>query len=938
MKLKFKADATDVLIFVIFAFFLLYVVCLGVLNFPTLALEGHFYGLNPFPAFAPSRIAATLVLFFLFLAGIFMSVSSYFFERESGIGFSTEKSDKGYSRWCKEKEMKQGYKMAMIRPGEDQTKAAGVPLILKDNEVWVDNGEYHSLVIGATGSGKTQTVIFPTVNVLAKKRESMIITDPKGEIYENTSNMLREKGYNVLILNFRDPQQGNAWNPLSLPYRIYKSGNQDKAIELLDDLAANILYEEKSGNADPFWEKTSADYFSGLALGMFEDTTEDKVNLNTISLMTTVGEEKFGGGTYIKSYFETKDPSSAAYTNASGTIMAPNETKGSIISVFKQKIKLFASRENLSEMLSHSDFDLKTIGEKPTALFIVIQDEKKTYHSLVTILLKQCYETLISVAQEHGGKLPIRTNFLLDEFANMPPLKDITTMITAARSRQVRFTMIIQNFAQLDQVYGKENAETIKGNCGNIIYLITTELKALEEISKMCGEVKSKKDDKTASTPLVTISELQRMKQFEVIIMRIRQAPFKTKFTPDFKMHWDKEYPKATYPTREKQEVHTFDIREFVKEKKKEKLMEMMNNPQGAAGVPGGMGLPPMGGMPGMGNMPGMTNPSNMSSGLGGMPPLPGMGKTPGIPNMPQSNSGISSSSRLAKSGFNVDDLVKKIDAKIAQIEAEEKKKKEQEATPKDMSKERETVQEAVIQEKIKEEDIKPENGPSTTDVKEQQVEPPKTEILLKPTQTKEETSSDDESSGAVQTQLDLNTDSSLSKESKESETKEEETKPKTGFSSSDLKMDFKAPKIEEKNEPVEEPAKEEKPKTSFSSSDLKMDFPLPKSKKVETESNVVMSLPEQKKEVGTKPRTMSMNDLLSSSSFKPEEIKEQSTITPVENREETTNAQSMESVMQEPVKETPKEPTEAIVHQDQIPAKEIDVTDDQFFDDFFDD
>jgi type IV secretory pathway TraG/TraD family ATPase VirD4 len=92
-------------------------------------------------------------------------------------------------------------------------------------------------------------------------------------------------------------------------------------------------------------------------------------------------------------------------------------------------------------MLSHSDIDITTIGKQKTVLFIVIQDEKKTYHSLVTILLKQCYETLIAVAQENGGKLPIRTNFLLDEFANMPPLKDITTMITAARSRQIRFLM-----------------------------------------------------------------------------------------------------------------------------------------------------------------------------------------------------------------------------------------------------------------------------------------------------------------------------------------------------------------------------------------------------------------------------------------------------------------------------------------------------------------
>lgn len=705
MKLKFKADLQDVVIFFLFSILLFFIIALGVANISTIASDGVFAGINIGIAFAKDKITATLTFYFLALAGIFMSVSSYFFEREKGFGFGTEKSNKGYSRWAKEKEIESQQNIEMIYQNEDKTKAAGIPLFMKKDQVWVDNGEYHNLVIGATGSGKTQTIIFPTVETLAKNRESMIITDPKGEIYEQTSNMLREKGYNVLILNFRDPQQGNAWNPLSLPYRMYRSGNSDKAIELLDDLAANILYEEKSGNADPFWEKTSADYFSGLALGLFEDTEEDRVNLNSISVMTTVGEEKFGGSTYIKEYFNAKDPAGAAYTNASGTIMAPNDTKGSIIAVFKQKIKLFASRENLSEMLSHSDIDLETIGEKPTALYIVIQDEKKTYHPLVTILLKQCYETLIGVAQKHGGKLPVRTNFLLDEFANMPPLKDITTMITAARSRLIRFTMIIQNFAQLDQVYGKENAETIKGNCGNIIYLITTELKALEEISKMCGEVKSKKDDKTASTPLVTISDLQKMKQFEVIILRLRLNPFKTKFIPYFK--WDiKRYPKAEYPHREKQEVHTFDLKEFVKAQKKEKLAEMMKNGTTPPGFPN---LPNMGGMPGMPGMGGMPNMMGMPNigGMNGMPPTPNpnmnrageipnfgngmprpnamrenIGMAPPMPNMDSLNS--TSSPVNSGSGFNVDDLIKKIDAKIAEIEAEEKKQQELETKPKE--------------------------------------------------------------------------------------------------------------------------------------------------------------------------------------------------------------------------------------------------------------
>ena len=672
MKFKFRADSEDVIIFICFAIFLLYVVCIGVLNLHSFATEGYLCGLNPFPAFLPQYIAATLTFYFLALGGLLISVSSYFFEREKGFGFTTEKKDKGYSRWAKEKEIKEELNPVEIK--SQNSKYAGVPLILNENEMWVDNSEYHSLVIGATGSGKTQTVILPLVHSLAKAHESMIITDPKGEIYEKTSNMLRDKGYQILLLNFRDPQNGNSWNPMSLPYQIYKSGNHDKAIELLDDLALNILYDDSNSNADPFWEKTSADYFSGVALGLFEDAKEDEININSINLVTTVGEEKFGGSTYIKEYFAAKDPASAASINASGTVTAPTETKGSILSVFRQKVKLFASRDNLSEMLSHSDVDLESIGEKPTAVFIVIQDEKKTYHSLVTILLKQIYETLISVAQRHDGKLPVRTNFLLDEFANMPPLKDVTTMITAARSRRIRFTMIIQNFAQLDQVYGKENAETIRGNCGNIIYLITTELKALEEISKMCGEVKSKKDDKTASTPLVTVSDLQRMKQFEVIILRMRKQPFKTKFTPYFKLDWGKKYPNATYPVREKREVHTFDIKSFVKEQKKKKLLEMMNSAD-----TDNKSIAPQHELLENRARNSFADVHNQPSSIPGFPP---MGMFPNVSPVREEkpkNDGL---------GFDVDDLVKKIDAKIAELEKEEEvEKKKQEQMQKDNQK-----------------------------------------------------------------------------------------------------------------------------------------------------------------------------------------------------------------------------------------------------------
>ena len=674
MKLRFRAEPQDILIFIIFAIFLLFIIALGVLNLSSLAQEGTFHGLNPLPAFEPEYLLATLIFYFIALIGLFISVSSYFFERDDGFGFTLNKKDKGYSRWAKEREMKSV--LYEVDPKAPHSDHAGIPLISKNGKLWVDDGEYHTLVIGSTGSGKTVSTIFPSIKVLAKKGESMILTDPKGELYEKTGGLLKKKGYDIIILNFRNPQKGNAWNPMTLPYRLYKSGNKDKAIELLDDLALNILYEEKSGNADPFWEKTSADYFSGLALGLFEDAPEEQINLNSISMTTTVGEDKCGGSTYVKEYFNMKDPNSPAYINASGTIMAPSDTKGSIISVFKQKIKLFSSRENLSEMLSYSDFDMNTIGERPTAVFIIIQDEKKTYHSLATIFVKQCYETLIDVAQSRGGKLPCRTNFLLDEFANMPPLKDVTTMITAARSRQIRFTMIIQNFAQLTQVYGKENAETIRGNCGNTIYLISTELAALEEISKLCGEVKSKKDDKTASTPLVTVSDLQRMKQFDQIVLRLRMQPFKTSFTPDFKIDWGGERsPKVDYPEREKRPVQVFDVREFVKNKRQEKIKSMMMDSDEKNTTP------PFGSS----SMTGVFNSSN-TFGDYKPKPMPKPKTEPEFePFKPESTKPLSDElpkkeEKSSSSTLDIDELVKKIDAKIAEIEKEEKKAKNNDA------------------------------------------------------------------------------------------------------------------------------------------------------------------------------------------------------------------------------------------------------------------
>ena len=502
LKLKIKVTQKDLIFFVLFCVALLYLSSISVRNIFEMINNGEFYGFNPISGLLLPYLPITIVVFIGVLGVIFLSLSSTIFEfSKGGPGFKVgEKDSDGYSRWLEEKEMKNSWKIYKVGVQAEEAEHGGVVFINDGKNMWVDDSENHTLVVGVTGSGKTTAVVDPLVYSLAKAGESMVFTDPKGEIYRNHTTYLKHKGYNIVVLNFRNPQNGNAWNPLILPYRLYKEGNKDKALELIDDVASNIIKSDGQ-QQDPFWQDSASDYLAGNILGLIEDAKEEEININSVNIMTTVGEEKLGSSNYIKEYFKMKGEASPAYVFASNTINSPQETKGGILSTFRQKIRLFASRENLSEMLAYSDFDMANIGKEKTAVFIIVQDEKKTYHALATIFIKQAYEVLIDVAQNSpGSHLPYRTNFILDEFANMPALKDITTMVTAARSRHIRFTFIIQNYAQLDQVYGKEEAQTIRSNCANLMYLLTTELAALEEISKLCGEVKSKKDEGSSFT------------------------------------------------------------------------------------------------------------------------------------------------------------------------------------------------------------------------------------------------------------------------------------------------------------------------------------------------------------------------------------------------------------------------------------------------------
>ena len=470
---------------------------------------------------------------------------------KSEIGLYS-KDEKNYdSQWANPQKFRSTLKRVDLTSRE--IPYGGIPLWSDGRLAYVDNSDSHSLIFGSTGSKKTRLLAMPMLRILAKASESMIVTDPKGELYERTAALLKDLDYNLIVLNFRNPSTGSTWNPLDIPYKLYQSKEKDKASELLNDLVKNIMFYETTANIDPFWDNSASDFCYGLLMVLFECTQHERqVNLRNISSL------KNSFINMKSNFYEHLNKHSLAYISLSGTMDAPEKTQNSILSVFDQHLRLFCAQDSLSEMLSYSNFDLGSIGFKKSVVFLIMPDEKTTYHRLVSIFIKQCYESLISAAQSTDTRtLPIRTNFILDEFSNLPPVTDFPAMITAARSRNIRFCIISQSDHQLKARY-REESETIKSNCNNWVFLTSRELPLLRQISELCGY-------KDGTTPLISVSKLQRFdkERGEALILSGRNYPYVT-LLADIEVYDKNYYGKVPIPLREKRKILMFDFGKFL--------------------------------------------------------------------------------------------------------------------------------------------------------------------------------------------------------------------------------------------------------------------------------------------------------------------------------------------------------------------------------------
>lgn len=385
-----------------------------------------------------------------------------------------------------------------------------------------------------------------------KNRASLVISDPKLELYKMSYKTLRERGYKVFCINIEDGEKSHGYNPLSPILKCWENKKEDDAQVLASTFSKNIFVKSEGENA--IWETTSATLLTALIIAQVSDACEldkklndnlrynfsikqnnfrqlssekqeriikelrykktiknfniyneeyipvsekfvesrknrDCVNLYSIlQFFTNATSRKIDeNNTALDIYFNKRAEGDMAKILMAGVKSAGDRTKGSIYLTFSDTILNYGLKK-IAKMTVKSEFSLEDVGfgEKPVAIFLSAPDYNTSNHTIATAFIGQLYYSLASLATKGNGKCDREVIFILDEFGNMPSIKDMANLITVCLGRNIRFNLFLQDLEQLKKLYG-DSARTIRGNCGNLIYILSSDNDTSEEISDMLG-------------------------------------------------------------------------------------------------------------------------------------------------------------------------------------------------------------------------------------------------------------------------------------------------------------------------------------------------------------------------------------------------------------------------------------------------------------------
>ena len=315
-----------------------------------------------------------------------------------------------------------------------------------------------NLIIGKTNTGKTKGILFNEVNNMIENDENLLIVDNREEYYETYSKKLKEKGYNTYVINLNNPLKSNGYNPLMLPYNLYKNGNKDDSVELIKNLCSEIF---KDNSADPFWSNMSSDYVTGLILTIFKNAKEEEINFGSLAVILNQADQKYEDTSLLNAYLNSLDVFDNIYISTSPTAFSPVETRGSIVSVVKQKLNMFFMKENLMNMLSLNEIDLENINNK-TAIFVIGNN------NIANIFINQLFYAI------KNNK--IKFNIILDNIDSFSTILCMNELVENATYNNIKLYVSSHDISGLENIYGKY----ITTKFENIINLPNDELKLIE--------------------------------------------------------------------------------------------------------------------------------------------------------------------------------------------------------------------------------------------------------------------------------------------------------------------------------------------------------------------------------------------------------------------------------------------------------------------------
>ena len=450
-----------------------------------------------------------------------------------------------------------------------------------DGKLWQLYSEQgnHVGVIAATRLGKTSSYVIPTVLSFArqKRKKSMLISDPKGEIYRHTAGELQRQGYDVKLINIRDALHSEFWNPLTPIFREYR-----KVCEIADSVETvktpkglrnrffGKIYEdqaeldrmiarrqrmamgtvEKDVEAlshmlipvrtmkDPYWEKSAGLTLQGFLWAMLEDSREETrvdigippITENTFSfstLFSVYDQMRCDHDFHDGGYFSKRRPDSRAYKLVKNVLLEnATMTRHGVVTTFNTAMAAMREASVRTVTICNS-FEISSLIEKPTAVFIDYKDEEQAHYQVISLFVQDAYRRLITMATEReSGALDVPFYFILDEFGNFPEIENFKTVISAAAGRAVYFILILQSYAQLEAVYGKDTAEIIRDNLNVQVMLGTNNPSTLEEFSKSCREY-------TRISPLSAVNgNADTMNTYQVETIRLLPRSRLAHFSP----------------------------------------------------------------------------------------------------------------------------------------------------------------------------------------------------------------------------------------------------------------------------------------------------------------------------------------------------------------------------------------------------------------------